>query len=63
MNLLSYEKNLSFFPADTSEVVLDGGCHAQFGCYGPQAGDGIPAISGEEQIRQTTEAITVFIRR
>ena len=63
MNRESYEKNRANLPADTTEVVLDGGCHAQFGCYGPQAGDGIPAISGEEQIRQTTEAITVFIRR
>ncbi len=63
MNRESYEKNRANLPADTTEVVLDGGCHAQFGCYGPQAGDGIPAISGEEQLRQTTEAITVFIRR
>ena len=63
MNRESYEKNRANLPADTTEVVLDGGCHAQFGCYGPQAGDGIPAISGEEQLRKTTEAITVFIRR
>ena len=63
MNRESYEKNRANLPADTTEVVLDGGCHAQFGCYGPQAGDGIPAMSGEEQLRQTAEAITVFIRR
>ena len=63
MNRESYEKNRANLPADTTEVVLDGGCHAQFGCYGPQAGDGIPAISGEEQLQKTTEAITVFIRR
>ena len=63
MNRESYEKNRANLPADTTEVVLDGGCHAQFGCYGPQAGDGIPTISGEEQLRQTAEAITVFIRQ
>ena len=63
MNRDSYEKNRANLPADTTEVVLDGGCHAQFGCYGPQDGDGIPTISGEEQLRQTAEAITVFIRR
>ena len=61
MNRESYEKNWSNLPADTTEVVLDGGCHAQFGNYGPQDGDGIPTISGEEQIRQTAEAITAFI--
>ena len=46
MNRESYEKNWSNLPADTTEVVLDGGCHAQFGSYGPQDGDGIPTISG-----------------
>ena len=63
LNRESYEKNWSNLPADTTEVVLDGGCHAQFGCYGPQAGDGVPTISGEEQVRQTTEAIRAFIGR
>ena len=59
----SYEKNRANLPADTTEVVLDGGCHAQFGSYGPQDGDGSPTISGEEQVRQTVEAITAFIRQ
>ena len=63
MNRDSYEKNRANLPTDTTEVVLDGGCHAQFGCYGPQAGDGVPTISGEEQLRQTTEAIRAFIGR
>ena len=61
MNRESYEKNRANLPADTTEVVLDGGCHAQFGSNGPQDGDGVPTISGEEQVRQTTEAITAFI--
>ena len=60
LNRESYEKNWSNLPADTTEVVLDGGCHAQFGSYGPQDGDGIPSISGEEQVRQTAEAIAAF---
>ena len=63
MNRESYEKNRANLPADTTEVVLDGGCHAQFGSYGPQDGDGVPTISGGEQVRQTTEAITAFIGR
>ena len=61
MNRESYEKNRANLPADTTEVILDGGCHSQFGNYGPQNGDGIPAISGEEQVRQTIEAIAAFV--
>ena len=61
MNRESYEKNRSNLPADIIEVVLDGGCHAQFGSYGAQDGDGVPTISGEEQIRQTVEAIATFV--
>ena len=61
MNRESYEKNGSNLPADTTEVLLDGGCHAQFGSYGPQDGDGIPTILGEEQVRQTAEAIAAFV--
>ena len=61
MNRESYEKNRANLPADTIEVVLDGGCHAQFGSYGPQDGDGIPTISGEKQVRETAEAIAAFV--
>ena len=61
MNRESYEKNRTNLPADTTEVLLDGGCHAQFGSYGLHDGDGVPTISGEEQVRQTAEAIAAFI--
>lgn len=61
MNRNAYKKNWANLPADTTEVILGGGCHAQFGSYGPQDGDGIPTISGEEQIRQTAEAIAAFV--
>ena len=63
MNREAYEKNRGNLPADTTELVLNGGCHAQFGSYGPQDGDGVPTISGEEQIRQTADAISAFIRQ
>ena len=63
LNRDAYKKNWANLPADTTEVVLDGGCHAQFGSYGPQDGDGTPTISGEEQIKQTAEAITAFAVR
>ena len=35
---------------NAEEYVLDGGCHAGFGSYGTQDGDGIPTITNEEQI-------------
>ena len=31
--------------------------------YGSEDGDGAPTISGEEQIRQTTETIAIFVAR
>ena len=61
LNRESYEKNRAKLPADTTEVILDGGCHAQFGNYGPQDGDGVPTISGEEQVRRTAGVIAAFI--
>lgn len=60
MNRESYKKNWANLPADTVEVILEGGCHAQFGSYGSQDGDGIPTISGEEQIQQTAGVIAAF---
>ena len=42
---------------DVKEYVLDGGNHAQFGNYGPQKGDGIPAITAEEQQDETVRLI------
>ena len=47
-------------PEDFTEIVIPGGCHAYFGSYGPQEGDGTPQISNEEQIRFTANAIGDF---
>lgn len=55
---LEYKTNL---PGDFSEVIIDGGCHAYFGMYGQQEGDGIPTVSNEEQIRITTYEIIKMI--
>ncbi len=57
MNRIKYDENKSNLPNDFIEVVLDGGCHAYFGMYGAQDGDGMPAISNEEQIFLTAENI------
>lgn len=49
-----YKENL---PADFTELVLEGGCHAYFGMYGAQDGDGTPTLSNAEQINLTANAI------
>ncbi|MBE2220687.1 MAG: alpha/beta hydrolase [Anaerolineae bacterium] len=43
-------------PANTIWVEIEGGNHAQFGWYGPQAGDNPATISREEQQAQTVAA-------
>ena len=53
-----YRNNL---PSGAIEAVIEGGCHAGFGSYGPQDGDGTPTISGEEQIMQTAEWIADIV--
>ena len=55
---LEYKSNL---PADFTEEVIAGGCHAYFGMYGAQEGDGEPAISNVEQIKITTDAIVKLV--
>lgn len=57
LNMEKYEQYRSNLPANTVELVIDGGCHAGFGRYGPQDGDGTPAISSDEQIVRTAEEI------
>lgn len=57
MNREKYEANKSNLPEDFSEIIIDGGCHAYFGMYGAQDGDGSPNITNEDQINMTAEAI------
>ncbi len=40
-----------------TETVIEGGNHAQFGCYGKQKGDGRASISAEEQWNRTADAV------
>lgn len=61
MNREKYEADRSNLPANTTEVVIDGGCHAGFGSYGSQAGDGTPTISGEDQQQQTANALAAWM--
>ena len=43
------------------EHILEGGCHAGFGSYGMQDGDGVPTITGEAQIAETVRLLTGFL--
>lgn len=55
-----YKKNL---PDDFTETLIEGGCHAYFGMYGPQDGDGKPSITNEAQIDLTAEHIFAMMSR
>lgn len=61
LNKMKYEDNLTNLPDDHKEIVIDGGCHAGFGMYGAQDGDGKPTITSEEQIVITAEEIIKWI--
>ena len=61
MSRSAYERIRANLPAGSRELVIDGGCHAGFGMYGPQQGDGTPGISGEEQISRTAAAILALM--
>lgn len=61
MNREKYAENKPNLPADFTETVIHGGCHAGFGMYGPQTGDGTPTISNSEQIHITATAIADMV--
>ena len=61
MNREKYELNKENLPDDFTEIIIEGGCHAYFGMYGSQKGDGVPALSNEEQIMLTSDAILSMI--
>jgi len=61
LNRETYDRSRPNLPEDFTEVVLEGGCHAGFGMYGPQKGDGTPALTTREQILQTARTIAAFM--
>lgn len=63
LNLDKYNECKSNLPEDLTEVIIEGGCHAHFGMYGAQDGDGEPSISSSEQIRITVENIMQLINK
>lgn len=60
LNMEKYAEYKANLPADFEEHVIEGGCHAGFGSYGPQDGDGVPSISGEEQVQMTSQFLIDF---
>ena len=62
LNYKKYNSNKSNLPQDFTEIVIDGGCHAYFGMYGMQKGDGTPTISNQEQIHLTAMEIVKIIK-
>lgn len=61
MNREKYEKYKTNLGENVTEIVIEGGCHAYFGMYGAQEGDGTPTISVYEQINLTADYIIDFI--
>ena len=61
LNREKYEADRINLPQDTTETVIDAGCHAGFGSYGAQKGDGAPVISAEEQQQQTADALAAWM--
>lgn len=55
------DESKALLPSDTQFIAIEGGNHAQFGSYGPQAGDNEATISPEEQWAQTAEATAGFL--
>ena len=57
MDREKYDESKSNLPDGFAEIIIEGGCHAYFGMYGAQDGDGEPKITNEEQIYITADAV------
>lgn len=60
LNKEKYNEYLTCLPEDFTEIIIDGGCHAYFGMYSAQDGDGTPTITNTEQIEKTARIIENF---
>lgn len=61
LNLEKYNQAKPFTSGNLTEIIIDGGNHAQFAYYGDQSGDGKAKISPQNQQNQTVIAILNFI--
>ncbi|MCR4949748.1 MAG: alpha/beta hydrolase [Solobacterium sp.] len=58
-----YEQGKNNLQGGYQEVLIPGGNHAGFGCYGAQKGDGTAEITPEAQQEETAEQILSFMRQ
>lgn len=63
MNREKHDGYLKNLPADAIDAEIEGGCHAFFGAYGAQTGDGQPTITLEKQITITVNCIYELMQR
>ncbi|MDV2683710.1 alpha/beta hydrolase [Alkalihalophilus lindianensis] len=59
LNQEAYMNAKSFWGDNHTEIMIEGGNHAQFGSYGEQGGDGMATISTDDQM---TEVHTILLQ-
>lgn len=60
VGLDTFAQYRDMLPENAGEYVIDGGCHAGFGLYGPQDDDGTPTLTPAEQIALTAQQVADF---
>lgn len=53
----NYQKYKTNLPANYQELILEGGNHSNFGCYGFQKGDGIATLDSKKQKELAAEFV------
>lgn len=61
LSMESYVSSKEYWPSDVTELVIEGGNHAQYANYGPQSDDNEASITREEQQQKTVESIVKFL--
>lgn len=61
LNMEKYEENITNLVQNLHTYTIGGGCHAYFGSYGEQEGDGEAKLPPEEQIEKTAKYVKGFI--
>ena len=64
LNMEHYQKYYAKLPQTDNgltEIIIDGGNHAQFASYGAQEGDGTADITASEQQKKTADEITLWM--
>ena len=63
LNMEKYNENKKFFNNNTTQKVIEGANHSQFGNYGLQKGDNEASISRDKQQDETVNYILEFINK